>query len=297
MLPNDVNRAAIANDGYAMTFTESNGLATNGWLNLRFMPAGYRRPAAPGVPMTESEWLNWPRAQTGIQSHATCQNVPTLNTEANVLAVQSNDTDPFWNYVPWQKTSSGLGDHPDEWTDVVLAAVGVDLNALTDVASFRAACEALNAGSGVYVPADTPANPATAAVADAVAPLNAMITQLTADLAEAEDTIDTLTNRPLRIQLQSNRNTDKVVAMVTGPLNGSTTVTLRLGSALANQLNLPVVIATKTMGFGARGAALVTLTPGTRAANAIRNRGGYVNVTVRATSGASTESVNGSLKT
>ena len=87
LLPNDILRAAIANDGYAMTFTESNGLATNGWLNLRFMPGGYRRPAAPGVPMTESEWLNWPRAQTGIQSHATCQNVPTLNTEAAILAL------------------------------------------------------------------------------------------------------------------------------------------------------------------------------------------------------------------
>jgi hypothetical protein len=297
LLPNDVLRAAIANDGYAMTFTESNGLVTNGWLNLRFMPGGYRRPAAPGVPMTESEWLNWPRAQTGIQSHATCQNVPTLNTEATVLESQSNATDPFWNYVPWQKTSSGLGDHPDEWTDAVLAAVGVDLNALTDVASFRAACEALNAGSGVYVPADSPANPATAAVADAVAPLNALIASLEADLADAVATIDTLTNRPLRIQLQAKRNTDKVVAMVTGPLQGSTTVTLRLSPALANQLDLPVVIATKTMAFGARGAALVTLEPGTRAANAIAQRGGYVNVTVRATSGASTESVAGSLRT
>ena len=53
-LPNDILRAAIANDGYAMTFTETNGLATNGWLDLRFMPGGYRRPAAPGVPMTKS---------------------------------------------------------------------------------------------------------------------------------------------------------------------------------------------------------------------------------------------------
>ena len=85
--------------------------------------------------------------------------------------------------------------------------------------------------------------------------------------------------------------------MVTGPLQGSTTVTLRLGPALANQLDLPVVIATKTMAFGARGAVLVTLTPSTRAANAIAQRGGYVNVTVRATSGASTESVAGSLRT
>ena len=53
--------------------------------------------------MTESQWLNWPMAQTGIQSHATCQGVVALNTEANILEVQSNETDPFWNYVPFQR--------------------------------------------------------------------------------------------------------------------------------------------------------------------------------------------------
>ena len=41
---------SIPNDGYVMAFIESNGLATDGWLNLRFMPGGYRRPASPGSP-------------------------------------------------------------------------------------------------------------------------------------------------------------------------------------------------------------------------------------------------------
>lgn len=291
-LPDDVLRTAIANDGYAMTFVESNGLATNGWLNLRFMPGGYRRPAAPGIPMTQSQWVNWPLAQTTIQSHATCQGVAALNTEANILAVQSNANDPFWNYVPWQKTSAQLGDEPEQWTGVVQAATGVDLNALNTVDEFRTACEG---EGGVYVPADNPSFPANGAIADAVAaavaPLNAMI-------ADLEDQIDALTDRPLRVQLQAKRQNDKVVAMVTGPLNTATTVRLRIGPALANQLGLASrVLAVKTLGFGARGAVLVTLAPNTRAANAIARRGGFVAVEVRASAAGANASVNGSLRT
>ncbi len=105
------------------------------------MPGGYRRPAAPGIPMTESQWLNWPMAQTGIQSHATCQGVAALNTEANILAVQSNDTDPFWNYVPLQKTSSGLGDEPEQWIPVVLSGDRREPHELGTAAEFRTACE------------------------------------------------------------------------------------------------------------------------------------------------------------
>ena len=66
--------------------------------------------------MTGLEWLNYTNIQTGIQTHATCQNVPALNTDANAQAVQeffgANPVgDPFWNYVPWQKTSvvGGVG--------------------------------------------------------------------------------------------------------------------------------------------------------------------------------------------
>ena len=85
--------------------------------------------------------------------------------------------------------------------------------------------------------------------------------------------------------------------MVTGPLSQSTTVTLRIGPALANQLGIARVLDTTTMGFGARGAVLVTLRPNARAANAIANRGGFIPVEVRASSGASVESVDASLRT
>ncbi len=238
------------------------------------MPGAYR------APMTEPQWLNWEMAQTGIQSHATCQNVPALNTEANILAVQTNDTDPFWNYVPWQKTSARLGDEPEQWIPVVQAATGVDLEALNTVAEFRAACEG---EGGVYVPADNPAFPANGAVTDAVAPLNAMIAQLT--------------NRPLRVQLQAKRNTDKVVVMVTGPLNQPTTVTLRHRAGAGQQLGIARVLEHEDDGLRGAGRSA-------RHARAERPRGERDREPRRlrsrrgpSRSGASMESVDASLRT
>ncbi len=275
-LPDDVSRTTIPNDGYVMTFTESNGLATNGWLNLRFMPGPYR------APMEEEEWVTWPRAQTGIQSHATCQDAPGLNTVANILLVQSNETDPFWNYVPWQKTSSRLGDEPEQWIGVVDDAVGVDLSTLNTVDDFRTACEGVD---GVYVPADNPAFPATNAVDDAVeaavAPLNAMI--------------DSLTNRPPAIQLQAQRSQGKVIAMVTGPLSEGATIQLRIKPGMAQNLGIPQVIDTTTKQLGAKGAVLVTLAPSGRAANRLSGRPAF-DITVRAVSGGVERNASGKLR-
>ncbi len=272
-LPDDVPRAVIPNDGYVMTFVESNGLAENGWLNLRFMPGAYREP------MTEPEWLNWPMAQTGIQSHATCQGAPGLNTEENILAVQSNDTDPFWNYVPWQNTSARLGDEPEQWIPVVLAAVGVDLSTLTTVDEFRTACEG---AGGVYVPADSPAFPANNAIADAVEPLN--------------EQIDALTNRPLDVDLQAQNQRNRVVAMVTGPLDQQVTVRLRISQALADRLRIPRTLDTAMRQFGAEGAALVTLVPSANAANRLSRLNRAVDVVVAANSGALDASAAGNLR-
>ena len=92
------------------------------------------------------------------------------------------------------------------------------IRTVTDAASFRPACEALDAGSGVYVRrrARKPGHRGGRGCCRAAQRDDH---ELTADLAEAKATIDELTNRPLRIQLQARRNTDKVVAMVTGALN------------------------------------------------------------------------------
>ena len=321
-----VTRAIISNDGYVTQWTEANGLTSDGWLNLTQMPGAYR------APMNSSQWINYGPAQTGIQTHATCQNVPALNTEANRLAVQpfagQNPVgDPFWNYVPWQKTSSGLGDVPTEWIPVVQSAVGVNLNSLDTVSQFRTACEALNGGQGVYVPADTQGgNQASAAIADAVAaavaPLNAQIatlngqvTTLTGErdaalsqvaglmaekqglqnaLAAAQATNQALVNRPLEVTRQSRRFSGRAIAMVTGRAGDTVTVTLRLANARSLGLSSPV-IATVRRTIGSQGATLVTLNPNRAAARALNQRRRPVAVTIRAVSGTATDSVSATL--
>jgi hypothetical protein len=314
-LQNTPQQAVIVNDGYATMWTESNGLADHGWLNLKFAPGGFR------APMTGLQWLNYTNIQTGIQTHATCQNVPALNTDANALAVQeffgqNAVGDPFWNYIPWQKTGvpNGVGgdDDPDKWIAVVQAATGVDLNALNTVADFRSVCESLNAGQGVYVPADTQGgNQASAMIANAVAPLNTQIATLTAanlaltterdelqaDLADAVSERDALLNRPLNITLAASNQKGKVVLMVTGLHNGSVSLKLQISEADRKKLKLPSrTIATATRGLGAQGAFIATLKPGSKAAKAIAARASATKVTVLATSGALTDSVQGSIR-
>jgi hypothetical protein len=316
-------QAIITNDGHVTMWTEANGLGDHGWLNLKYMPGAYRGTTAMPI-MTATQWLNYGPSQTSIQTHATCQNLPALNTDANVLAVQELFApmalgDPFWNYIPWQKTSvvGGVGGDadPTKWINVVKTATngemgappgGVDLNTLTSIADFRNACEAM---AGVYVPADTqsanlPAqDQIDSAVAAAVTPLNAQIVTLTAekaqleaDLEAAENERDALINRPLDVVLASSKNKGKVVLMVTGPLNQGTSLKLQISEADRKKLKLPSrIIAAQTRQFGTKGAAIVSLVPGSKAAKAIAKRAVATKFTVLATSGALTDSAKGSI--
>ena len=330
-LQNTPQQAVIANDGNVTMWTEANGLTDHGWLNLKFAPGGFR------APMTGLEWLNYVNIQSGIQTHATCQNVPALNTDANAQAVQeffgtNMQGDPFWNYVPWQKTSvpGGIGGDADpaKWINVVKTATngvmgapagGVDLNTLNTVADFRAACEAM---AGVYVPADTQGGTQAsaqiaAAVTAATTPLNAQIATLTgqvntltgqvdtltaekaqleADLEQAENERDALLNRPLDVVLSSSKSKGKVVVMVSGPFSASTSLKLQISEADRKKLKLPSrTIASATRGFGSKGAAIATLTPGSKAAKAIAKRAVATKITVLATSGVLTDSAKGSI--
>jgi hypothetical protein len=338
-------QAVITNDGYSTMWTESNGLSDHGFLNLKFAPSAFR------APMTGQQWLTYPNIQTSIQVHATCQNVAALNTDANALAVQEffgqNPVgDPFWNYVPWQKTSVPVGGDADpaKWIAVVKSATnglagapagGVDLATLNTVADFRSSCEAIG---GVYVPADTQGgNIASAMIADATAPLNAQIATLTAanatltaenaslqgqvatlttENADLQDQVSTLTaekaqleadlaaseaarqaliDRPLKVTLQSKRNSRKVVVMVTGPLSQSVKITLKFGPGAAAKLGVARTTDTATKQFGSTGAVLVTLTPSKGAAKALAKRKGAFAIVVQAESGALDASASGTL--
>src|SRR5262249_46915590 len=141
-------QGAIANDGYATGIRETNGVATGGMINYKMLPTVFR------ATMSKLEMVNYPQAQTGFQAHATCQGVAALANPANIVAWQD---DPYFNYIPWQKTSAGVGgdDDPTRWIAVVQAATGINLGTVNTAAEFTAACASLG---GTYAPADTLSN-------------------------------------------------------------------------------------------------------------------------------------------
>jgi hypothetical protein len=188
-------------DGFALGYRETNGVAGGGLLNLKTLPGGFRTPnptsTDPARNMTPEQKIAWTAAHTGIQLHATCTGVTALENPSNIWSTETrSDNDPFYAYIPWQKTSAGFGDNPAAWIPAVKTitagvagapAGGVDLSALNTVADFTAACTALG---GVYHPADTSSPVASSMVADAVttatAPLTAQIASLAADKTAAE---------------------------------------------------------------------------------------------------------------
>lgn len=142
-------RYAVTNHGYAAVFRETNGKTTMGVLNYQAAPGNWRSQ------VTKDTLFANTNATSGVQVHATCDNVAALNTTANILAWQG--TDPFYAYIPFQKTSAGFEDDPSTWIPVVKAATGVDLATVADPA---AACTGLG---GTYVPADDYNSPPTTA--------------------------------------------------------------------------------------------------------------------------------------
>lgn len=206
---NTKTQYVVANDGYAVGFTETAGSGTQGGMvNYKTMPTAYR------ADMTPEQKRSYGPAQTNLQPHATCEGVPALDPTtiagaANILAWQllpgtTPNTqnppvavpDPYFNYIPWQKTgvtigadTNLLGETPAYWIAVVKSATnglagapagGVDLSALSTVQDFTNACTALG---GTYKVADTASAIANSLIANAVAPLNTQITALTADKA------------------------------------------------------------------------------------------------------------------
>lgn len=269
----------IANDGYTYQFTETNKLGGTGFLNLKFLPGAYRATLPP------AQWLTYPGLATGIQAHATCAGVAALDDPANVLAAQEGD--PFFDYIPWQKTSNHVGgdDDPAKWIAVVRNATGVDLDALDTVADFTSACSGLG---GTYVPADTRAATATANIADALAPLNTQVTDLTSANAGLTSRLATALADAAGLQLQAaalELRTHKVTAKLAGSLSLTKTTTVRLTGpagarirvrmlvtpAQAKKLRLKSrVLAQKTQTLGADGAGAVKLAIATKAKKAAR---------------------------
>lgn len=196
---------AVTNHGYTMVFKETNGVTDHGMINYKVLPSAYRNQAG----FTLSRLLS--EGDTPVQTHATCAGssgtAAALWTPEAIASWQSQTpstpagAEPFWNYVPWQKVATGLGDGEEVavWIEKVKDLTGIDLATTTD---FAAACTSIG---GTYTAADAVAtttaslNSAYAAdvTASAVAPLNTQIaslgTQLTglqADLASANSARD-----------------------------------------------------------------------------------------------------------
>jgi hypothetical protein len=297
---------AVANDGWAKSFTEDNGVVgvqgdgTAGMINYKAMPSAWR------APMTSEQKRTFNDAQTNLQAHATCANSALLDTPANVLAWQ--EADPFFNYIPWQKTSAGLGDEPSHWIAVVKAATGVDLSTLTTEADFQTACQ--NAPiSGVYRKADTGASITSALETAITDPLKSQVATLTTQVgtltaakaasdaaaATAEAGRQALIKRPLTVKLPAKTFTTPV-AMVTGAAGTKVTVTIELTSTAAKQLKLSRTLKTKTVTLDAQGAALINAPLSGKAVKALKKHKKAVKVTVEAAGGGTSVSASASVK-
>lgn len=266
----------VSADGYAAGFAETNGVTSGGVIDYSVLPALYR------APMTVADKLAYAAAQTGVQPHATCSGVAALADDANIAAWQSNaGNDPSYDYIPWQKTTAGLGDDPAKWIPVVRSATGVDLSALSTAADFRAACERLG---GAYDPADAQSSIASTLIANATAPLNAQIASLRrardasdaaaaraaaaaatarAAQAAAEAAYQALFTKPITLTLAAKRfaPADGVV-MITGSPTDPVDVTLEVTRKLARRLKLDSTVLAEAQGeLNDDGGALLVLKP------------------------------------
>lgn len=296
----------VSADGYVAGFAEDNGVTGGGGvLDYSQLPSSYR------APMTAEQKRTYAGAQTGAQAHATCSGVAALSDGATILAWQRNaGNDPYFNYVPWQKTSAGLGDDPRTWLPVVRSATGVDLSALSTAADFRAACERLG---GTYHPADTAAVLDAAQVAAALLPLQAQIASLTrardasdraaataraaqatarAAQAAAEAAYQALFTKPIALTLASRRLAGgSGVVMVTGSPTDPVDVTLTIAKRTARRLHLSSnVVAEATGTLDDDGAALLTLTPDADTAKRLAQHRGAIPARVLAVSGGNQDS-------
>jgi hypothetical protein len=308
-------QAVIVNDGYTFGFRETNGVGPvfdagiqgykgAGMLNLsKVLPGSYRGA------MTELQKLAYGPAQTGIQVHATCGGVTALESPANIAQVwdRPSDHDPFYNYIPWQKDSAGLGDNPNQWIPVVQTTTGVNLSSVTD---FAAACAGLG---GTYHPADTKSTTASAAISDAVnsatAPLNTQVTGLNGQVnsltAQVGSLIPQLSQlqaqnatlsatqapaRPLQLTLTGSRLAPgNITTMVTGTPGQAVRVTVKLSSAAAKALRLKsATIASAKKTIDAQGAALVSLAAKKTTIKKLKKAHGSLPATVAAAAGTAT---------
>ena len=201
----DQTQYVVTNHGYTMVLRESNGALDHGMINFKVLPRRLPEPAGLRARGRGTRTRLLSEGDTAVQPHATCRGGTGLG-EAQILAWQG--ADPFYNYVPWQKTAAGLQDEAEvaTWIGVVKTATGVDLATLNTVSDFTTACAGIG---GTYTPADatvtTAAALASGTIADATAtatgPLNTQVASLNTKVAEltaAKTAVEAIVKSPQR---------------------------------------------------------------------------------------------------
>ena len=190
-------RYVVANHGFTYVLTESNGKDDDfGVMDYKYMPNPYRGTLTTAALLAEGD--------TGAQAHATCwddgvadaDDVEALWTTAAIADWQDTEApiEPFYNYVPFQKTAAGLEDDPATWIGYVKTLTGnaVDLATVSDdpataATELESLCETTL--DGTFVPADTTQSSIEAfnsgTIEHTAAPLEAQISTLQTEKAAA----------------------------------------------------------------------------------------------------------------
>ncbi len=298
-------RYVFTNHGNTYLLRESNGKTTGGAISYAHRPAGLAAATDYDV------FSNPPQGPaTGAQVHATCD-VPALTTPTVIRSWQG--TDPFYAYVPFQRTAAGFDDKASTWLGIVTTATGVDLQVLDDTDAAReAACEALpGASASSYVPADatqsTKAAWALGPVEAAVKPLEEHVTSLTTDLAAKATELSTvkgaLSNATteiaslkaaltrLKLTFGASPSLDALAAnglalKLVGPASQTANVRLLVPADKLKKLGLKSrIIGTQKVVIAADGTASLTLKTTATAASALKKHTGKLSVLGEATTG------------
>jgi hypothetical protein len=282
----DEDRYLVSNHGYSFLYQETNGVTDHGVVSFSRLPSSYR------TQMGFTKTRLFAEGSTGAQVHATCQGVAALWTEANILAWQGSD--PFYNYIPFQKDGVGLDDDPADWVDDVLALTGVNLNTVTDLG---AACTGLG---GTLLEPDfrMPTNLSSGTVTHATEPLLDEIDALEQTAASSDAAAKAATARAMTAEtaLGGERTTVAVelagtrlaaargVAVeLTGPPSREVTVEVTIPSSRAKALRLRRNLAgaaVTTLDADGKGTATVEVFKTVR--RALKRAGNGVKINVNA---------------
>ena len=307
-------RYVFTNHGNTYLLRESNGKTSAGVISYAHRPAGLTAASDFNV------FALPPKGPaTGAQPHATCD-VAALNMPAVIRSWQG--VDPFYAYVPFQRTAAGVDDNAAMWLPVVQAATGVNLGAVADTDAAReAACEALpGASAGSYVPADATQNTlaswSSGQVHLATAPLEAQLARKDVQIAalgasasaalgasaaggaqhvsalQAEIAALKLDLRRLKLALPSTIPSPGGLAgkgmalTLAGPAKRTVRVRALIGAPQAKRLGLRSrVLAGRSVVLGADGNAAFTLKPAKAAAARLRHAKGPLVLAVDAATG------------